>query len=187
MKIFRTDSVVYTGTLGMKHNPELILQLALSLQDQPSACVVVVSQGLGADYLKQKVIELRLTNLITKDFTPFEVVPQMAAADVLITILEKDAGAFQCLQRSWLSLRRTRSRLSLPFLRRIWLRVITQHQSGLIVEPENVNGFVQSVRQLLSDSGLRSQMGGNARKYAEDNFHIEAICDRFLAAIGHKS
>ncbi len=180
--------VVYTGTLGMKHNPELILQLALSLQDQPSACVVVVSQGLGADYLKQKVIELRLTNLITKDFTPFEVVPQvMAAADVLITILEKDAGVFSVPSKVLAYHCAGRPIVAAVPKENLVARVITQHQSGLIVEPENVNGFVQSVRQLLSDSGLRSQMGGNARKYAEDNFHIEAICDRFLAAIGHKS
>ena len=40
-----------------------------------------------------------------------------------------------------------------------------------------------TVNQLLSDPDLRNQMGMAARRYAELNFHIEDVADRFQSVI----
>jgi len=46
---------VYTGTLGLKHNPDLLLQLALA---RPDINVIVVSQGKGAHWLSDRRDEM---------------------------------------------------------------------------------------------------------------------------------
>ena len=45
---------LYSGTLGMKHNPNLLLQLAARLRDHEDVRVVVISEGKGAQWLKEQ-------------------------------------------------------------------------------------------------------------------------------------
>jgi len=86
---------LYAGTLGLKHNPDILLQLALHFRTVSDVRVVVLSQGAGADWLRAQVKRHQLHNLLLLPYEPFERMPDvMAAADVLVAILEPDAGVF---------------------------------------------------------------------------------------------
>ena len=83
---------VYSGTLGMKHNPDVLHALA---EDDPTADVVVVSEGLGAERLQALLKARPLDNLHLLPFQPWETLPDvLGAADVLMVLLEASAGAF---------------------------------------------------------------------------------------------
>ena len=43
---------LYSGTLSMKHNPDLLLQLAIHFQQNQDVEIVVISEGRGPDWLK---------------------------------------------------------------------------------------------------------------------------------------
>jgi glycosyltransferase involved in cell wall biosynthesis len=87
--------VLYTGTLGMKHDPSQILAVAKALQSQPDVAVVVVSEGPAARWLADQARDHGLSCLSVLGFQPFNVYPNvLGSADVLISILEPDAGAF---------------------------------------------------------------------------------------------
>lgn len=87
--------VLYTGTLGMKHNPNLLLGVAERFKDNPDVRIVVVSEGIGADWLKEKKEERGLANLILLGYQPFDRLPEvLASGDVLTGVLEEDAGIF---------------------------------------------------------------------------------------------
>ena len=55
---------LYTGTLGMKHNPELLLGLARQYQANDQIRVVVISEGIGAEWLADKKKEVYDGDLI---------------------------------------------------------------------------------------------------------------------------
>ncbi|MGO8762390.1 MAG: glycosyltransferase family 4 protein [Desulfobaccales bacterium] len=172
--------IVYTGTLGLKHNPELLVNIALALKDQGHIRIVVVSEGLGADFLKKKKEEFQLNNLIILDFQPFELMPEvMATADVLIAILDRDAGFFSvpskvltyhCAGRPLL--------LSVPE-ENLAARLVETMETGIVVPPHENGRFLQEVKRLIGDGGLREKYGKNARRYAESAFDIEKITDKF--------
>jgi colanic acid biosynthesis glycosyl transferase WcaI len=172
--------IVYTGTLGLKHNPELLVNIALALKDQSHIRIVVVSEGLGADFLKKKKEEFQLNNLIILDFQPFELMPEvMATADVLIAILDRDAGFFSvpskvltyhCAGRPLL--------LSVPE-ENLAARLVETMETGIVVPPHENGRFLQEVKRLIVDGGLREKYGKNARRYAESAFDIEKITDKF--------
>ncbi|KLU02545.1 Glycosyltransferase [Rhodopirellula islandica] len=176
--------LIYTGTMGMKHNPGLLLRLASSLQQEPDTRVVVVSEGLGAEWLKQKAREQQLDNLLVYDYTPFEQVPDvMGTADILIAVLEPDAGlysvpskvlAYLCAGRSVL--------LSVP-LENLAARTVVSANAGLVHPPGADDEFVESAMSLLSDEDMRMQLGRNGRFYAEQHFDIKQIADRFTEGI----
>ena len=84
--------IVYAGTLGLKHQPAVLLDLANSLADRPDVKLIVASEGLGADWLREHDHDRRLVQL---PFQPYDDLPLMlAAADVLVVLLEADAGTF---------------------------------------------------------------------------------------------
>src|SRR5262249_23180303 len=86
---------LYSGTLGMKHDPALLLELARRYRDEADVAVVVISQGPGASWIAEHARDDRLANLLVLPFQPFDAMPDvLASADVLVAILEPEAGVF---------------------------------------------------------------------------------------------
>ena len=50
---------MYSGTLGMKHRPELLQALAQDLEVRGDARLVVIADGAGADWLREKAKIIR--------------------------------------------------------------------------------------------------------------------------------
>ena len=46
--------IMYCGTLGLKHDPASFIALADAFSDDNDARVVVISEGLGADWLAKR-------------------------------------------------------------------------------------------------------------------------------------
>jgi colanic acid biosynthesis glycosyl transferase WcaI len=86
---------LYSGTLGMKHNPDVLLQLARQYKNDIDTIIVIISEGPGSEWLKIAVAKERLSNVRFFNYVDFEELPfVLSSADVLIAILEKDAGAY---------------------------------------------------------------------------------------------
>ncbi len=172
--------LLYSGTLGMKHNPGLLLQLAVRLRERKNVLIVVISEGIGAEFLNRKQQELRLENLIVMGFQPFEILPSvLASADVLVAILEPDAGVFavpskvltyMCAKRPLL--------LAVPSMN-LAARIVGDNGAGIVVPPSNETAFINAAIKLISDDKLRSSLASNGLKYARKTFNIEKITNKF--------
>jgi glycosyltransferase involved in cell wall biosynthesis len=171
---------IYTGILGLKHDPELFIHLARQFCPNDNVRVVVVSQGEKAEELKSKANANNLTNLIIMPFQSNEVYSQvLGSADVLVSILNVDAGIYSvpskvltyfCAGRSML--------LSVP-VENAAARVVMQAKAGLVSSPDDVELFLKNARILYTDQAKRLEMGQNARNYAEKEFDIENILSQF--------
>ena len=176
--------LLYAGTMGMKHNPQLVEAVAMRFRDRDDVAVVVVSQGQGADYLNRSKMANGLTNLSIHDFQPLEVVPQMlGSADVLMAVLEDDAGSFSVPSKVLGCLCAARPLLAAMPPSNQASEIIRHHDAGLTVASSDIQGFVQAAEQLLHDHTLRRRQGENARRYAEEHFDIDRIAERFEAVL----
>ena len=174
---------LYAGTLGMKHNPDLLLQLALSIQHQEHARMVVISQGQGAQWLKEKKSEYNLNNLVIKPYQPVEELHDvLATGDVLIALLEKDAGLYSVPSKVTTYLCAGRPLLlGVPAQNKAAKMVAEQR--GFVVNPEDTDQFIETATKLFHNSEMRTLLGANARRYAEAHFNIQAIGDQFESII----
>jgi colanic acid biosynthesis glycosyl transferase WcaI len=172
--------VLYTGTLGLKHDASKLLAVAEVLRPLSNALLVVISEGLSANWLAAESKRRGLPNLRVLPFQPFEAYPDvLASADVLIAILESDAGAFSVPSKvlSYLCAERAIV-LSAP-KRNLAFRIIVKSGGGLSVAPDDIEGFTTSIRKLLGDASARCEAARNGRRYAEQNFAIGPIASRF--------
>ena len=84
---------LYSGTLSMKHNPRLLLELAREMKGRPDVRVVVISQGQGMDWLRQQTVVSPLPNLVLLPYQSAEALPDvLATADVLVAVLQPEAA-----------------------------------------------------------------------------------------------
>jgi glycosyltransferase involved in cell wall biosynthesis len=165
--------LLYSGTLGLKHDAGLLLELADGL---PEAEVVVASEGLGADWLAERPRE----NLQLLGFQPYDELPDMlGAGDVLLVILERAAGTFAVPSKVLSYLCAGRPLLASLPADNLAARVVESSGGGLLVEPDDAGGLVEGARRLLADDELRARLGAAGRAYAERTFDIGAIADRF--------
>lgn len=172
--------LVYAGTLGMKHNPGLLLRLALHLRDRDDVRLVVVSQGLGAEWLRRQKTEHGLDHLLLLGYQPFDVVPDvLGAADVLVAILEPDAGVFSVPSKVLTYLCAERPLLLAVPPENLAARIVQRNNAGLVVPPTDPDALVRAAEALLADAQRRERLGRNARRYAEAAFDVEAITDAF--------
>jgi colanic acid biosynthesis glycosyl transferase WcaI len=178
---------LYSGTLGLKHNPDLLLQLARRFADRPEVRVAVVSEGLGADWLRERAGQA--PNLVLLPYQPFERLPEVAATgDVLLAILEPDAGAFSVPSKVLTYLCAGRPILGAMPTENLATRVIERARAGFTVPPGDGAAFLAAAERLAGAPDERKSMGNNALDYAHKTFDIRAIGDRFeaiLAAARH--
>ncbi len=171
---------LYTGTLGMKHNPDLLLQLALQCRDHPNTRVVVISEGIGADWLRARIREHKLSNLIVLPYQPFRVLPQvLASGDVLMAVLEEDAGVFSVPSKVLTCLCAARPLLLAVPAVNLAARIIHEQGAGLTVPPAGTVEFLAAARRLMAEPDAACDMAGRARAYAEKHFTIATITERF--------
>jgi colanic acid biosynthesis glycosyl transferase WcaI len=175
---------VYSGTLGMKHNPELLFRLALRLKLCPNSRVVVISEGLGADYLKKKKREHGLNNLILLGFQPYGVLPEVfGSADVLMAVLEPEAGAFAVPSKVLTYLCANRALLVAIPRENLVARIVTDNNAGIVVSPTDETAFINAAIKLANDDDLRRRFAINGLKYARETFDIKKITQQFEAII----
>ena len=162
----------------MKHNPQVISKAAIHLQAHNDIIFVVMTEGEGANYLKNIKQEKNLSNLILLPFQKFEDLPMIfGSSDVFITILEDDAGIFSVPSKLWSYFCAGKPNiLSVP-KDNLTALITKNNNAGLISEDKDISKLILTLR---NNSELCSNLGNNARAYAENNFYIDKIVDRFI-------
>jgi colanic acid biosynthesis glycosyl transferase WcaI len=171
--------LLYSGTLGLKHDPGLLLQLADAFRGDPDVRVVVVAEGPGAESLEPA------GNMLVLGFQPYEALPEvLATADVLLVLLEHEAGRFAVPSKVLTYLCSARPLLAALPRENLAASVVERAGAGLLVNSDDVEGLVAGARRLLAEPELSARMGASAREYAEATFAIGPIADRFEEVLG---
>lgn len=171
---------LYSGTLALKHNPELLAQLAQAAG--PGEEVVVVSAGVGADHLQARVAAGDLARLRSLALQPFEVFDQvLGAGDVLLAVIEREAGAFSVPSKILSYLCAGRPIVLAAPRDNLAAQLLIQTGAGRVVEPEDAAGFVAAALAFRDDPKAAAQAGAAGRAYAEQHFVLSHVAARFEA------
>ncbi|MHA1279673.1 MAG: glycosyltransferase family 4 protein [Candidatus Helarchaeota archaeon] len=174
-----TFNFLYTGILGLKHDPSIFLDLAEHFRDEKNVRVVV-SKGDRFEWLRSESGRRGLNNLVLLEFQSSEVYPLvLAAGDVLVSVLRPEAGQYSvpskvlsylCAQRPIL--------LSVP-QENLASKIVTEAKAGLVASPGDLEDFLEKARHLYENEDLRYNFGKSGRAYVEANFNIEDISRLF--------
>lgn len=172
--------ILYSGTLGLKHNPQLIADTAKHFEQNEKLAFVVISEGIGADMLRQQ----RLDNLIVLPYQEYKELPKvLGCADLLLSILEPNAAFFSVPSKvlTYLCAKKAIV-LSVP-KDNLSAKIVLDTKAGVCIRPGDTKGFIEAISNLIDNDQLRNQMGENGRNYAEKKFPISSIAQEFMEVL----
>jgi colanic acid biosynthesis glycosyl transferase WcaI len=169
--------LLYSGTLGYKHDWTALLDLGRALPDDGSVRLVVVSEGEFADKLARTARDEGLTAIEVLPFQPFDVLADvLATADVCIALLTDDAGRFSVPSKVQSYLAAGRPVVIAGPLSGDAAQAVTSCGAGVAVDSADRDAFVVAVLGLLDTPG---DAGTRARTHAVAEFSVGPKADRF--------
>ena len=109
----------------------------------------------------------------------FHISNMLGSADVLITLLEEDAGTFSVPSKVLTYMCAERAQLAAMPKQNLATKTIQGNNLGIVTDPDNQRAFIEAAKKIYTYEEKRKQMALNGRKYAEANFDIELICNKF--------
>jgi colanic acid biosynthesis glycosyl transferase WcaI len=176
-----TKTLLYSGTLGLKHNPALLVGLARAVIDggQPVR-LVVVNQGPAEQVLRDEAARHDVP-LLLLPFQPYERLSEvLGSGDVLVVLLEQDAGAFSVPSKTLSYLCAGRPILGLMPAENLAATLVAG-VDGCVLPPSEASLPEASawVRDVLADEERAHELGKLARSLAEREFALAGCADRF--------
>lgn len=174
---------LYSGTLGLKHDPEHLVAVAQALAPKDEM-LLVVTEGIGRDHLERRKSELGLNGLRLLDYVDYESLPDLlGTADVSLVLLEPSAGAFSVPSKILAYLAAGRPIVGAMPTENLASQTIVRAGAGVVVAPGDHAAFADAAVELLRAPGRATAMGIAAREYAERTFDIERITDEIEAML----
>ncbi|MCW2782032.1 MAG: glycosyl transferase family 1 [Marmoricola sp.] len=180
-----TKTILYSGTLGLKHNPALLVGLARKVIDGGTPVrLVVVNEGPAVEIVEQEAARLDVP-ITLLPFQPYERLPEvLGTGDILVVLLEQDAGAFSVPSKTLSYLCAGRPVLGLMPSENLAAQLVHE-VDGCVLPPheDSLDQASEWVRNLLADDLRRDDLGRMAREFAEEEFALHTSADRFEAIL----
>ena len=180
-EIDTTHTLLYSGTLGLKHNPRLLVQLTRQVID--AGCdvqLVVVNSGPATAVLREEADRLGVP-LLLRPFQPYDRLSEvLASGDILVVLLDQEAGAFSVPSKTLSYLCAGRPVLGLVPAENLAAELIAD--AGSCVVPPQAASLPAAAAwcvEVLDDLGRRAELGERARGLAEREFALSGAADRF--------
>ncbi|RNL66081.1 glycosyltransferase WbuB [Nocardioides marmoriginsengisoli] len=174
-------TLLYSGTLGLKHNPELLVGLAAAVRDAGTPVqLVVVNQGAAEAVLRAEAERLDVP-LMLLPFQPYERLPEvLGSGDVLVVLLEQDAGAFSVPSKTLSYLCAGRPIVGFMPAENLASQLVGD-VDGCVLPPnaDSLPAAATWVAGVLADREEQARLGKQARALAEREFALEGCADRF--------
>ena len=176
---------LYSGTLGLKHDPGHLVAAAERLRGT-GARLVVVTEGRGRDALEAARTTGGLDEvLVLLDYVPYADFPRvLGAADITLVLLEEEAGTFSVPSKVLAYLAAGRPVVAAMPADNLATTTVERAGAGVVTRPGDHAAFAEAVADLLADDARRAAAGAGARAHATATFDIEVIADRIGAVVG---
>ena len=177
--------VLYSGTLGLKHDPRMLSELADRLaKSMPDARIVIISEGSGRHWLESWKTSSNNLNMLLLDYQEYRDMSNvLASADVLVAVLEPDASEYSVPSKVLTYMCAGRPVIAAMPISNPAALTITGAGAGFVVDSSDSVGFADAVVDLLGDPTAREMMGRSARNFAEMNFSSSAVVGQFISVI----
>lgn len=174
--------VLYSGSLGEKQGLDLIIEAAKSFINQSDVKFVICGSGGGKAHLEDLVRKSRLTNVSFLPLQPYDKLPALLAiADIHLVLQKKSASDLVLPSKLTSILAAGGCALVSAVLDTTLYNVISDHNMGILIEPESAQALIDGLHQTLYlDLSIYRQ---NARAYARKNLSKDSILQQFEAEL----
>ncbi|MDP8983085.1 MAG: glycosyltransferase [Acidobacteriota bacterium] len=160
----RKFTVGFFGRLSEEKGPDVFVEIATQLRDRGDIEFCIAGGGPLADKMRHNLQGLRNARFLgfvdAADFLP--------CCDVLVVCSRLDGRPNSVMEAQALGVPVIASRVGgLP-------EMISEGRTGLLVDADDIAGFVRAILKLSGDRALQDEMRQSARSWAETHFSLSA-------------
>ncbi len=174
-------NLVYSGTLGLKHNPRLLVQVARAVRERGTPVhLTVITEGNAVEELADEASKLDVP-ITLLPFQPYERLSEvLGSGDVLMVVLDKSAGAFSVPSKTLSYLCAARPILGLMPDENLAAHLIDA-AGGCVLSPDrtSIPAAADWVTEVLDDNDMWDKLGRRARELAEREFELSLCASKF--------
>lgn len=170
--------VLTVGSLTDQKNHELLVRSAASVvRKNPQTVFVIIGEGFLREKLEQLIGELDLNGKVLLPGFGDDIRPALAAADLFV-LPSRNEGMARVLIEA-LACGKAIVTTDVSGAR----QCVREGENGFVVPSEKVKPFADAIDSILSDSSLRSTMGGRSRELAEELFKVDDMLLKTAAVL----
>lgn len=168
-------NVLYSGTMALKHDPNIILNAAKAHKDID---FTIVGFGVGIDFIKDNSSDIENINILP--IQPFSDLSNvLASADILVAVIEEDAGQFSVPSKILNYMCAGKPVVLSAPKSNLATKIINAANAGICVMSNDYRGFNEAITKIKNNRDMSTDFSNNSRKYAENNFNIDKITRKF--------
>lgn len=165
--------VLYTGNIGMLQTLGAVINAAEKLNGFEDVMFLLVGEGEAKDNLMKEVVKRGLTNVSFVDFQPPERMPLIInLSDICLLPLMDSSIHHIAMPKKFFEYAACGKPILCFSPASEASNLIAKREAGIIVAPDDLNGFVVAVRNLRNERKKLESMGRNARSMAEELFSL---------------
>jgi glycosyltransferase involved in cell wall biosynthesis len=176
--------LMYSGNFGLAHDVKTMLGAAEALRDDDRFLFLFVGGGKRKDEIGAFVDEKKLTTAVVADYQPRDQLhASLSSGDAHFvsmipgaegTVVPCKLFGIMAAGRPTVFIGPPESELAL---------VLAEHDAGVVVEPGDVPGLVNAIRELADNRGRTEQMGANARLGLRATYGREMACEAWRSLL----
>ena len=158
---------VYAGTLGILQEPDVILDAAKLLLDQPEIRIVIFGGGELVEHVKNRIQREKIENVLLFPLYGAERVADVySLADAALVPLKKGVTRFAMPSKTWSALAAGRPVIACVDAGSEWARAIEHEGYGVCVTPGEPREMADAILRLHASTVPLNELGARARTYA---------------------
>lgn len=170
-------TVLYSGTIGLKHDVSAMLQAAVRLNGRIyDVRFMFIGRGDGYNAIAKAMKKEELENTTLIPFLPEnELVYSLSSGDIAVIALERGGEGVYVPSKTYYALAAGSALLALCDQENELADIINSYHCGVTVQPDDVDGFIAAIYRFRDDKEFLKTRRQNARIAAETHFS-KKIC-----------
>ena len=178
--------VTYVGAHGRANALMQLVNVAEKIRDNPDIRIMLVGDGMEKSMLKEKADQLGLNNIVFVDAVSKEQIVDYIAASNVCTAVLKKIDTFKTVYPNKVFDYMSAKRPIILAIDGVARKLIEDARSGIYVEPENTQIFIDAVLKLKADPILCKEYGENGLQFVKENFNRSVLANKYLEIIINK-
>lgn len=175
--------VVYAGNLGNAQNIDIIVNAARRLKDNSQIEFVVFGTGGLEDEIKATKANEQLDNLKILPLQPYERVSKVyGLGHLCIVACKPGLGGAAMPSKTWSIMSSGRAVLA-NFDEGELKEIVENNHCGVFTKADDLEGFVQAIKELSQQPEQCAEMGGNGRQFIMENLTREVGTQKYVDVI----
>ena len=180
--------ICYSGNIGHSQNLGLLLKAAIKLQKKYSdICFVLIGEGAAKEDLLKIIKEKRINNIIVLPFQPYEDIAHVFSLGDAGLIISKDGiGSSSVPSKTWSIMAAGKPIIASFDLNSELSRLLYKENCGLCTNPNDVDSFIDSIKEIKRNPVKAKSMGQNGLTYIYNNLSKEKCVSDYIKVLKTK-